>query len=63
MPKRQAETDPVLEKLDAIHATLQDMFIVQAKLAGVSKPAVRAILGVGMNRVTRVWQRVDTDAE
>ncbi len=59
MAKRKAQqTDPVLEKLESINSTLIDLFILQAKLAGVKKDKVRIILGVGDNRITKVWPHV-----
>lgn len=50
--------DPVLEKLAAIHTTLQDILIVQARQAGASKARARAIAGVADARVSRIWREL-----
>jgi hypothetical protein len=63
MRKRKAQqTDPILDKLDAINSTLVDLFILQAKLAGIKKDRVRIILAVGADRITRVWPHVGKGA-
>lgn len=56
--KRTVEVNPVVDKLDAIHAALQELFILQARLAGMKKASVRAIVGVADARVTRIWREV-----
>lgn len=54
--KRPRSDDPVFRKLDQIHSALQDLFIIQARLAGIRKAEARAIVGVGDARVSRIWR-------
>jgi hypothetical protein len=56
--KKPSVPDPTLQKLEAINSVLQDLFIIQAKLAGMNKERVRAIVGVGAARVSRIWQEI-----
>ncbi len=59
MAKKQSSTkDPVVQRLDAIHSVLQDLFIIHAKLAGIRKTEARTIVGLGDARVTRIWRAV-----
>ena len=63
MAKKGSTTDPVLKRLDAILSVLQDLVIIQAKLAGISKAKARAIVGVADAQVTRIWREVRGTAQ
>ncbi len=64
MPRKQpTDADAVLQKLDTITSVLQDLFIMQAKLAGMNKGRVRAIVGVADARVSRVWREVGSNKQ
>ena len=54
MPRSSVEQDTVVDRLDAIVALLQDLFIFEATRAGLSRGQVRSILGINNNRVSRV---------
>jgi hypothetical protein len=57
-PATVDSVDPLLEKLTAIHATLQDILIVQVRQAGANKARARAIAGVADSRVSRIWREL-----
>jgi hypothetical protein len=59
--RRSAISNPTEHKLDSINSVLQDIFILQARLAGVKKDQVRTILGVGAARVTRIWKEIPNE--
>jgi len=42
------------DEVDPIELLLQDMLIVQLALAGVPQASIRAVVGCGMDRVTRI---------
>lgn len=50
--------DPLIEKLTAIHTTLQDILILHARQAGANKARARAIAGVADARVSRIWREL-----
>lgn len=56
MPRKEEPPDPVLRKLEAIHATLQDTLILHAKAAGLTKSHARELVGVADARVGRIWK-------
>jgi hypothetical protein len=56
--KRTGEGDSVVEALAGVQAALQDLFILQARLAGMKKSSVRAIVGVADARVSRIWREI-----
>lgn len=58
MPKQISTEEKLLGKLDTVIQLLQDLFILDAARAGLEKPAVRSLLGIDMNRVTRLWQHI-----
>jgi len=45
-------------KLDQIIRLLEDIFILQALKANLSRPGVRGFLGVDINRVTKLSKMV-----
>lgn len=53
MPKNDANADRLFRKLDEVKLLLQDLLIVEGIKAGVQKQALRKVIGVNMNRVTR----------
>ena len=48
----------VLAKLDSMTQVLENLFILEASRANVNKKQIRQILGVAMERVTRVSKSV-----
>ena len=57
MPRKSTNTsDPVVERLDAIHSVLQDLVIFEGARSGMSKADVRELLGVADSRVNRTWK-------
>ena len=58
MARNSPEQDPVVNRLDAILALLQDLFILEATRAQVTRGGVRTILGVRNERISRVMKHV-----
>jgi hypothetical protein len=54
MANKNPARDPVVEKLDALLSATQDLFILQALLAGINAHDVRKILRVSLNRVSNI---------
>lgn len=52
------KADPLMGKISDLVSVVQDLFILQAARAGFSKAQVRAVLGVGDRRVSRIWKHV-----
>lgn len=48
----------VLAALEEIHRIIQDLFILEACRAGIKQQEIRAILGINLNRVTRIGKHV-----
>ncbi len=46
-------------KLDDLIRVMEDLFILEACRAGMDGAAIRAHLGIGMNRVTDISKRLD----
>jgi hypothetical protein len=55
---KMGKDDPILSKLSEIHSVLQDLLILEGARAGISKAKVREIVGVGADRVTRIWKNL-----
>ena len=60
MATRAKSEDPILDRLVAIHGTLQDLLILGGARAGISKADIRKIAGVAAARVTRIWKHLRT---
>lgn len=58
MPQKKATADPLLEKLDAVHATLKVLVIIACARSGVTMSEARAITGMQNNQVSRIWKHV-----
>jgi DNA-directed RNA polymerase specialized sigma24 family protein len=58
MSKPKSDTDQILAALDNLHTRLEDIFILQASIAGVTQQQIRAILGIDMARVSRIARHV-----
>ncbi len=57
MPRKSTNTsDPVVERLDAIHSVLQDLLIFEGARSGMGKADVRELLEVADSRVNRTWK-------
>jgi hypothetical protein len=54
MAKKNAGGDPVVEKLEALLWVTQDLFILQALLAGVNAGDVRKMARVNTDRVSNI---------
>jgi hypothetical protein len=53
--------DPLLEKLEAILRLAQDMAILQAAQAGMTREGIRKIIPVGNNRISQIMSRLPRD--
>lgn len=58
MTKSVSEPDKILEALGDLKKRMDDLFILQACQSGVKVEAIRAILGIDKNRVSRIAQHV-----
>lgn len=58
MARKEADSDPLVGKISDLLSVVQDLFILQAARAGLSKAQVRAALGVDNSRVSRIWKHV-----
>jgi hypothetical protein len=58
MPRKKADSDPLMGKISDLVSVVQDLFILQAARAGLSKAQVRAVLGVDNRRVSRIWKHI-----
>ena len=54
MGKEITHEQLLIRKLDEVKDLLQDLLIVEGVKAAVQKQALRKMLGVDMNRITRV---------
>jgi hypothetical protein len=54
MAKKNQETNPTSEKLDALLRVTQDLFILQALTAGANVDDVRRILKIDKHRVSNI---------
>lgn len=48
----------VIKELDGISELLRDLFILEATKAGVPNKDIREILGIDLNRVTRISKHI-----
>jgi hypothetical protein len=46
------------EKLDKLISLLQDLIVLEGAKAGIKKEQLRKLLGIDMNRVTRIWKHI-----
>ena len=53
MAKAKSDNEVVLA-LDELRKRIEDLFILQASLAGVGQREIRAMLGIELGRVTKV---------
>jgi predicted XRE-type DNA-binding protein len=58
MPHKKTASDSMMGKISDLLSVVQDLFILQAARAGLSKAQVRAALGVDNSRVSRIWKHV-----
>lgn len=58
MPRKKADSDPLMGKISELVSVVQDLFILQAARAGLSMAQVRAALGVDNTRVSRIWKHL-----
>lgn len=54
MAKKNQEIDPTNEKLEALLRVTQDLFILQALIAGVNVDDVRRIMKIDKHRVSNI---------
>ena len=54
MAKKDTNSDPIAERLDALLRATQDLFILQALQAGINAHDVRKILRVDIKRVSNI---------
>ena len=58
MSRARVESDPVVEKLDAILAVLENLLIVEGVKLGMTRDELRPIVGVDNNRVSAVMRQL-----
>lgn len=58
MSRTRGESDPVMEKLDAILGVLQNLLIVEGVKLGMTRDELRPIVGVDNNRVSAVMRQL-----
>jgi len=63
MPTSAKPSDPVIQKLNSIEELLQDILILQGAQAGMKKAQVRTMVGVGADRVTRIWKHIKSQEQ
>lgn len=54
MAKPKTDNEKILDSLENLRKIIEDLFILQASLAGVGQREVRAMLGIDMSRVSRI---------
>ena len=54
MARNPKETDPVVERLDALLRLSQDMAILDAARAGLTRDSIRKIVRVDSNRISAI---------
>ena len=59
MKKNIANEDRTLLALEKIKTLLEDLFILQASLAGMKKEPLRDVLGIDKNRIGRIAKHVE----
>jgi hypothetical protein len=57
MPKTDTDNNVVMA-LDELRKRIEDLFILQASLAGIGQREIRAMLGIDLSRVTKVARHV-----
>jgi len=50
--------DPMLEELRGIRGVLEDLLILECARTGMNRPALRAVVGVDNNRISRIARYV-----
>ena len=58
MSPARRESDPVVDKLDAILGVLQNLPIVEGVKLGMTRDDLRPIVGVDTNRMSAVMRQV-----
>jgi hypothetical protein len=59
MANSEAGSDQNKSANRAILSALQDLFILQASVAGVKRDAIREILGIGNSRISRITKHLN----
>lgn len=59
MAKKKQASDPVADKLDALIRVTQDLFILQALIAGAKVDDVRKALKINKWRVSNISKNLD----
>lgn len=54
MAKTKSDNERVLAALEELRKRIEDLFILQASLAGVGQREIRAMLGIDRSRVAKV---------
>jgi DNA-directed RNA polymerase specialized sigma24 family protein len=63
MAKTDTDNDKILAALDGIHKLLEDLFVLEASLAGVGQREIRTMLGIDQSRVTKVARHAKRQLE
>ena len=54
MSKTKSDNEKILAALENLNKRVEDLFVLQASLAGIGQREIRAMLGIERIRVTRV---------
>lgn len=54
MGKAKSDSEKILAALENLNKRVEDLFVLQASLAGIGQREIRAMLGIERVRVTRV---------
>jgi hypothetical protein len=52
------ESDPVLERLDAILSVVQDLLVLESAKAGLRRQDIRRFLPVDNNRISKITRNL-----
>ena len=58
MGRKPKVDHPLGQEIAAIRTLLENLLIIQAANAGITKDEVRRIVGVDANRVTSLWKHL-----
>jgi DNA-directed RNA polymerase specialized sigma24 family protein len=61
MTKVKTDNDRILDALEALTERIEDLFILQASLAGLGQREIRAMLGINLTRVTKMAKLAKKD--
>jgi DNA-directed RNA polymerase specialized sigma24 family protein len=61
MAKGKTDNERILATLGELSKRIEDLFILQASLAGLGQREIRAMLGIELSRVTKIAKLAKKD--